>query len=62
MPALEPVNPEQGCGAVVISDAQRVWRCDQVDCDGEHHYYRRVVWIGPFYDTTDDSQPDLPNE
>lgn len=59
MQPLEPVNPEEGCGVVWISDEEKVWRCAQTDCDGEHHYFRRILWIGPFYDRDDTSQPDL---
>lgn len=55
---LEPLTPETpGCGAIYMnSETGRAWRCCQPECDGERHYFRRLMWIGPFL--SDDEEPD----
>lgn len=58
MQPLEPVNPDDGCGSVILTEGDRVWRCAQDACDGEHHYYRRLTWVGPFYERDTGPPPD----
>lgn len=48
-PALETINDQTpGCGEIKVTSDVQAWRCVQPGCDGEHHYFRRLVWLGPF--------------
>lgn len=38
-----------GCHVVkYVQDFSKSWICVQPDCDGEHHYFRAMVFIGPY--------------